>query len=129
MKTDALGTHSDKLFVELTTGEKLEITIHWNLIEKPIFEPRVEKYLLIALQPKENRDFQIIYNEDAGGKIKNMTTSSSELSIVGHKRHQDSIYIKLKYIAGNIINPGVSAGELIVETEDGKTHKVGIFIS
>jgi hypothetical protein len=115
-----VGLGRAKIIVGVSGGgdKEIAIPVSWNVEEKPIFEPHSKRYLLIALQPVETREFQVIYNEDAGGKLKSANVTGNGLEIVSRVQHEKSIYFKLKYTAGAAVVSGV-VGTLVIETENG----------
>ncbi|MDR1498137.1 MAG: DUF1573 domain-containing protein [Puniceicoccales bacterium] len=126
---DILSERKGKILIRLKTGELLKIPVHWKVMRREMFETSGKKFFLINLQPDEIRELQIIYNEDVGGKIKNVKSCNPDMTLVGIRRNRNSMHIKLKFRSGKKITDDAKVAELVVETENGNKHKLPIISS
>jgi hypothetical protein len=123
-----LGADSAKIFIETKTGEKKEATILWEVREKTVFDSG-KVFFLPSLKPGEKRQFSVCYNAKVGGVSKNFKTTGKGLEVVKTESHGSEIWVMLKYTSGDVVKMDEKVGELIVETEDGKTHKLEVIAS
>jgi hypothetical protein len=123
-----IGLHSATVFVSTRTGGVNKATITWNLVDKPVFDP--EEFRIVDTKNNEKQTFSLIYNVNVGGRPKSYRSSSRNIEIVKTECYEDCVFITFQYLpdAKNLILNQV-LGEVIVETEDGKEHRLKVVAS
>ena len=123
-----LGVDSAKIFIETKTGERKEAIVRWEVREKTVFAAG-KAFYLISLKPNEERLFSLCYNTKVGGVPKVFKSTGKGLELLTTESRGNEVWVTLKYTSGDTVKPDEKVGELIVETEDGKMHKLEVIAS
>jgi hypothetical protein len=123
-----LGLDSAKVFVETQGGIKKEVIVTWEVGEKSMFDVN-DLFYLIQLQPLEKRRFTVQYYTNIGGKVKTIKTTTPMLLLDKTEESENELKLYLLYEAKTNFKPDDILGEVIVETEDGKEHRLKVVAS
>jgi hypothetical protein len=125
-KESKLGENRENATLVLDNGEKRNLIFVWHAKERPVFD--TPSVYLVAIAPKEIRDFNVVYNKNAGGIQKNILVVGNGLKIVSTDESENTIKINLQFETQSNLTKQTTVGKLLVETLDRRKYEVPIVI-